>query len=147
MPKIDKSMLLGYSAEQMFSLVEDIESYPLFLPWCKSTLVKVRNDKKTIATLHVHYLGVSTHITTENEKEFPTRMVLRLLDGPFRHFEGTWLFESLSEHACKVEFQVSYELSNMMFDKPLRAVFGQVSSMVVEAFVTRAGEVYGEQPV
>lgn len=138
-------MLLGYSAEQMFSLVEDIESYPLFLQWCKRTQVKMRSEKKTIATLYVHYLGFNAHITTENEKDAPNRMVLRLLEGPFRHFEGIWQFESLSEHACKVQFMVRYELSNLMFDKPLKAIFGQISDMVVDAFVKRAGEVYGEQ--
>lgn len=143
MALVEKSVLIGHSAQQMFDLVENIESYPVFLPWCSQTRVDFRDAKKTIATLHINYLGVRSHFTTENDKEEPFRMALRLVDGPFRKLEGVWLFKPLAENACKIEFQLGYEFSSKLFEKIIGPVFGQITNTFVDAFVKRADEVYG----
>ena len=140
-------MLLMYSSEEMFNLVEDIESYPLFLPWCKKTLIRLRNEKKTIAALTIEHLGIEVSFMTENEKEFPKKMILKLVEGPFRRFEGAWLFKSLAEKACRVDFQLEYEFSNRMLDKPLSLIFGQFADKIADAFVKRAQSIYGNQKI
>jgi len=143
MARVEKSVLIERSAEQMFNLVDDVEAYPAFLPWCSRTRVEYRDPLKTVATLYISYLSVKSHFTTENDKEFPLRMSLKLVDGPFRRLEGLWLFKPLSESACKIEFQLAYEFSSKMFEKVIGPVFSQITGTLVDAYVRRADEVYG----
>ncbi len=143
MALVEKSVLIERSAQQMFALVDRVEDYPRFLPWCSQTRVEFRDEKKTVATLYISYLSVKSHFTTENEKEIPVRMSLRLVDGPFRRLEGVWRFKPLAENACKIEFQLSYEFSSKIFEKIIGPVFSQITNTFVDAFVKRADEVYG----
>ena len=143
MAMVEKSVLITHSAQEMFDLVDAVEDYPAFLPWCSETRVDYRDDRKTIATLHISYLSVKSHFTTENDKIIPTTMSLHLVDGPFRRLEGAWNFKPLSENACKIEFQLSYEFSSKMFEKVIGPVFSQIANTFVEAFVRRADDIYG----
>lgn len=143
MAMVEKTVLIERSAQQMFDLVDGVEDYPKFLPWCAQTRVEFRDDRKTIATLHINYLSVKSHFTTENEKEIPLRMKLRLVDGPFRRLEGLWCFRPLAENACKIEFQLSYEFSSKLFEKVIGPVFSQIANTLVDAFVKRSDEIYG----
>ncbi len=143
MAKVEKSVLIGRSAQLMFDLVDNVEDYPQFLPWCSQTRVEFRDEEKTVATLHINYLSVKSYFTTENEKESPLRMSIRLVDGPFRRLEGFWRFKPLAENACKIEFQLAYEFSSKMFEKVIGPVFSQITNTFVDAFVRRADVVYG----
>lgn len=140
---VRKSVLIERSSQQMFDLVDRVEDYPQFLPWCSLTRCEFRDDTKTVATLHINYRNVKSHFTTENEKESPSSMKIRLVDGPFRRLEGLWRFKSLSAQACKIEFQLSYEFSSKMFEKVIGPVFSQIANSFVDAFVRRANEVHG----
>jgi ribosome-associated toxin RatA of RatAB toxin-antitoxin module len=142
MSRVEKSVLIERSAQQMFDLVEDIESYPQFLPWCGETRVDFRDEKRTVATLHANFHGVKAHFTTENAKEAPSGMSMKLVSGPFRRLEGGWRFRPLAENACKIEFQISYEFSNKLFEKIIGPMFNQIANTFVEAFVKRARQVY-----
>ena len=143
MPLVEKSVLIERSAQQMFDLVDDVESYPRFLPWCSETRVDFRDERKTVATLHINFHSVKSHFTTENAKEIPLWMTMKLVDGPFRRLEGGWRFKPLAENACKVEFRLSYEFSSKLFEKIIGPVFSQITNTFVEAFVKRANHVYG----
>jgi ribosome-associated toxin RatA of RatAB toxin-antitoxin module len=143
MAKVEKSVLIERSAQQMFNLVDGVEDYPMFLPWCNWTQVEFRDERKTVATLHINYLNVKSHFTTENEKEFPLLMSIKLIDGPFRRLDGLWRFKPLADNACKIELQLSYEFSSKMFEKVIGPVFSQITNTFVEAFVRRADAVYG----
>lgn len=143
MAMVEKSVLIERSARQMFDLVDDVEDYPRFLPWCSQTRVEFRDASRTVATLHINYRSVKSHFTTENEKEIPLRMCIKLVDGPFRRLEGLWHFRPLAENACKIEFRLSYDFSSKVFDKVIGPVFSQIANTFVDAFVRRADEVYG----
>ncbi|MBK7954914.1 MAG: type II toxin-antitoxin system RatA family toxin [Candidatus Accumulibacter sp.] len=143
MAMVRKSVLIERSSQQMFDLVDRVEDYPQFLPWCSLTRCEFRDDTKTVATLHINYRNVKSHFTTENEKESPSSMKIRLVDGPFRRLEGLWRFKPLSAQACKIEFQLSYEFSSKMFEKVIGPVFSQIANSFVDAFVRRANEVHG----
>ena len=147
MALVEKSVLIERSAQQMFDLVDRVEDYPQFLPWCSQTALEFRDEKKTVATLHINYLSVKSHFTTENDKEIPLWMSIRLVDGPFRRLEGLWRFKPLTQHACKIEFQLSYEFSSKIFEKVIGPVFSQIANTFVDAFVKRADQVYGVQNV
>ena len=144
MPTVEKSVLIERSAQQMFDLVEDIENYPSFLPWCSATQIDSRDEHRTVATLHINFHSVKAHFTTENAKEPPTWMSMKLINGPFRRLEGGWRFKPLAEHACKIEFRLEYEFSNRLFEKIIGPVFNQIANTFVEAFVKRAGQVYAD---
>ena len=140
---VEKSVLIARSAGQMFTLVDAVEDYPVFLPWCSQTRVVFRDERKTVATLHINYLSVKSQFTTENEKEFPLTMSIKLLDGPFRRLEGLWRFQPLAEHACKIEFRLAYDFSSKLFDKIIGPVFSGIANTLVDSFVRRADSVYG----
>ena len=143
MAVVEKSVLIARSAQQMFDLVDRCEDYPQFLPWCSQARVEFRDDRKTVATLYISYLSVKSHFTTENEKIIPQRMTLKLVDGPFRRLEGLWSFTPLTDHACKVQFSLSYEFSSKLFEKIIGPVFSQITNTFVDAFVKRADDIYG----
>ena len=143
MALVEKTVLIEQSAERMFELVDRCEDYPAFLPWCSTTEVKFRDPTKTVATLHINFHSVKSCFTTENSKEFPTLMKIRLVDGPFRRLEGSWRFKVLAENACKIEFQLHYEFSSKLFEKVIGPVFSHIVNSFVDAFVQRANQVYG----
>lgn len=143
MALVEKSVLIAHSAQQMFDLVDRVEDYPQFLPWCNRTELKYRDESRTAATLFINYHSVKSHFTTENDKQAPTLMTIRLIDGPFRRLEGAWRFRALNETACKIEFQLSYEFSSRMFEKVIGPVFSHIANTFVDAFVRRAEQVYG----
>ncbi|MDR3212946.1 MAG: type II toxin-antitoxin system RatA family toxin [Azoarcus sp.] len=143
MADVHKKVLIEYTPAQMFGLVDRCEDYSLFLPWCGGADLVVRNDEITAATLHINYHGIKAHFSTENRKRYPTEMLIRLTDGPFSHFDGSWRFTPLGEVACKVEFDIHYAFSNRLLEKVLGPVFNHIANTFVEAFVKRAGQVYG----
>lgn len=138
MAQVEKTVLVGYSAEQMFALVEDVERYPEFLPWCDSTQVVRQGETLTTATLHINFHHIKQSFTTENRKKFPSLIEIKLKDGPFKQLEGAWHFIALSDEACKIEFKLSYEFSNAILEKLIAPVFSHISNSMVDAFVARA---------
>ncbi len=147
MALVEKSVLIEQSAERMFELVDRCEDYPAFLPWCSKTEVEFRDASKTVATLHINYHSVKSAFTTENDKEFPRSMIIRLVDGPFRRLEGSWHFKALAENACKIEFRLHYEFSSKMFEKIIGPVFSHIANTFVDAFVRRAAQTQGTRHV
>lgn len=140
---VEKSVLIGHSAAEMYALVADVDSYPQFLPWCSGTEVKKIDAHKAAATLHVNYHGLRLHFTTENQMEEGALIDMTLMNGPFKHLDGFWRFVALSEHACKVEFRLSYELSGKLVEKIAGPVFNHIANTLVEVFVKRATTLYG----
>jgi ribosome-associated toxin RatA of RatAB toxin-antitoxin module len=143
MAVVHKSVLLGYSAEQMFALVDRVEDYPKFLPWCGGVDVKQRDENKLIATLSINYHGIKHSFTTENIKSPPTLMKMRLLEGPFKHLDGTWAFKPLRDDACKIDFDLHYEFASRILEQVIGPVFHMIASSFVDSFCKRAEAVYG----
>lgn len=143
MAVVHKSVLLGYSAEQMFALVDRVEDYPKFLPWCGGVDIVERNEHRLIATLKINYRGVKQRFTTENTNEPPTLMRMKLVEGPFRHLDGTWTFKPLRADACKIEFDLHYEFSNRFLEQIIGPVFNMIANSFVDSFRKRAEAVYG----
>jgi ribosome-associated toxin RatA of RatAB toxin-antitoxin module len=143
MAMVEKSVLIGHSAAQMYALVADVNAYPQFLPWCSGTEVRQIDAGKAAATLHVNYHGLRLHFTTENRMEKGALIDMKLVHGPFKHLDGYWRFIPLSEAACKIEFRLSYELSGKLVEKIAGPVFNHIANTLVEVFVKRAVILYG----
>jgi ribosome-associated toxin RatA of RatAB toxin-antitoxin module len=143
MAVVEKSVLIERTAVQMFELVDRVEDYPKFLPWCGGTELLERTDGKTAARIHISYHGLKAHFATENAKEAPRQMDIRLREGPFRSMDGGWRFTPLGETACKVEFRLHYEFSSKILEMVLGPVFHHIANTFVESFVKRAQQLYG----
>ena len=143
MQRVRKSVLVPYSSAEMFELVDDVERYPQFLPWCAGAQVlAMRADGKT-ARVDISYHGVRAHFTTDNVNRPPESIVITLRDGPFRHLHGEWRFRALDESACKIEFELAYEFATQLLDRVIGPVFGHIANTLIDAFVRRAQSLYG----
>lgn len=143
MPEVKRSVLVGYTPEQMFALVDAVERYPEFLPWCGGASVSQGDGNHVRATIEIRFRGIKQRFTTENTRRPPTEMDIRLVEGPFRELDGHWRFTGLGERGCKVEFRLRYEFSNRLLAKLLGPVFDFIANSLVEAFVERADRLYG----
>lgn len=145
MPAIHRSALVPYSPAEMYSLVNDIDSYPLFLPWCKSARVLSRDDDEVRASLELARGGFEKSFTTCNRLQKNKMVEMRLVEGPFRHLEGFWRFEPLGEQACKVSLDMDFEFANKLVGLALGSLFNQIANTLVDSFCKRAIDVYGHR--
>jgi ribosome-associated toxin RatA of RatAB toxin-antitoxin module len=143
MKRITRSAIVEHSAERMFTLVDDVESYPRFLPWCRAAKVEERTAASVQATLSVGMRGLRQTFSTRNELHPPEAMEMHLVKGPFRHFAAAWRFKPLSAQACAVEFSLEYEMAGPLA-RILEPLFDHIADTMVDAFTRRAGELYGK---
>lgn len=144
MAAVQKSVLVPYGAEQMFELVERVEDYPQFLPWCGGATILERTAEETLARLDIDYHGVRAQFTTANRTERPELIVIALRSGPFRRLDGTWRFTGLGAGASKVELALRYEFANAVLERLIGPVFSRIAHTFVDAFVARAETIYGD---
>jgi ribosome-associated toxin RatA of RatAB toxin-antitoxin module len=142
MKRIARSAIVEHKAEEMFALVDDIESYPRFLPWCKAATVHARTPQGVRATLTMGMRGLRQSFTTQNENRPGESIDLRLVKGPFRRFAAAWRFKRLSEEACSVEFSLEYEMWAPL-SRVLEPLLDHMADTIVDAFTRRADEIYG----
>ena len=143
MKRIARSAIVEHSARQMYALVEDIESYPRFLPWCLEARVLERRDATTRASLTLGVRGLRQALTTRNENRPGEGIDLHLEQGPFRRFAGAWRFDPLSSHACRIEFRLEYQFASRTLGRLLEPLFDTIADTMVDAFSRRARDVYG----
>lgn len=126
----------------MFDLVDGVELYPQFLPWCGGTEVIQRDESTTIATVTIDFHRIKQSFTTRNTNQSPSLIEIKLQDGPFRQLDGSWRFIALNEDACKIEFRLHYEFSSKLLESLVGPVFNHIANNFVDAFVERAEKVY-----
>ena len=143
MKRVTRSAIVEHSTDEMYRLVEDIESYPGFLPWCLAARVHGRDAASTRATLTVGMPGLRQSFTTRNDNRPGQSIDLHLVEGPFKTFAAGWRFHPLSPHACRIEFSVRYEFSSPMLARLLEPLFDGIANSMVDAFTRRADEQYG----
>ena len=143
MKTIHKSVLIWFSADEMFRLVTDVPSYPQFLPWCDRSAVIETTDDGMVAEIGMAFSGFHKSFTTRNTHVPGRQVKLTLINGPFKHLEGTWDFIPLAEgqRACKVELTLNYSFESV-FGALVGPVFERIASTLVDAFVKRAEQVY-----
>jgi ribosome-associated toxin RatA of RatAB toxin-antitoxin module len=146
MKTVHKSVLLWYSAEEMFALVTDVASYPAFLPWCDQSSVLAQDPSGMTAKVGISFGGIKQGFTTRNQHVEGREVAMALIDGPFSKLDGLWEFVPLGEgqRACKVNFTLRYDFANRALAALIGPVFDKIASSLVEAFVKRASQVYGE---
>lgn len=143
MKKIEKSALVSYTPEQMFKLVDDIDAYDLFLPWCSRSQELDRSQDVVRGELEISYSQLNRSFITQNINTPHSRIEMQLVEGPFRHLYGLWLFTPLGNEGCKIELRMEFEFNSKLLDMTVGPVFGKLANSLVDAFIERAGTVYG----
>lgn len=144
--EVRRSVLVPHPVERMFDLIEHAESYPQFLPWCVGATILERTDDWVAGQLDFSYLQIRFSFKTRNAKRRPEWLRVRLVDGPFRRFDGDWRLTPLGDLGCKIEFDVSYEISDGLLDRLARPAVELVSRAMMDAFVKRADHILTEAP-
>ncbi len=143
MRKVSRSALVPYSAEQMYVLVEDVESYPEFLPWCGNAALHWRDGDVLEGSVEMHIAGLRRSFRTRNRMREYQAIDMELVDGPFSHLSGGWQFKALDTLGCKVSLEVEFEVKSNTTNRLLGRYFEDICNSLVDAFVRRAGDIYG----
>ena len=146
MKTVKKSVLIWYSPAEMYRLVTAVDNYPLFLPWCDKARVVSHEENGMLAEIGISFSGIHQTFTTQNVHLPDRQVVINLVNGPFSKLEGEWNFLPLGEpveRACKVELTLSYGFDNTL-GRLISPVFDKIAGSMVDAFVKRAKQVYGE---
>ena len=141
MPSIKRSALLAFPAGEVFVLVNDVEHYAEFLPWCSRTEVLTRTETEVVARIDVSVRGRRETLVTRNRLTSGKEIALEMVEGPFRRFEGRWLFTPLGNVGCRVDLELSFELSSRLVGAFAAPFINRIADRVVDAFASRAREV------
>lgn len=142
MPQISRTALVPFSAEQMYKLVNDVQSYPQFLPGCVGSRVLHSSTAEMTAAVDVSKAGISKTFTTRNKLTDNQSILMQLVDGPFKSLIGGWKFTPLTADACRIEFQLDFEFTNKLIELAFGRIFKELALNMVQAFTSRAKEVY-----
>ena len=147
MKTVTKSVLIWYSPAEMYVLVTDVDQYPKFLPWCDRARVVLADASGMIAEIGISFGGIRQTFTTRNEHVVNRQVTIKLVSGPFSRLDGEWNFIPIgdgSERACRVELTLNYGFDSAALSKLVGPVFDKIAASMVDAFVRRAQQVYGE---
>jgi ribosome-associated toxin RatA of RatAB toxin-antitoxin module len=142
MHRIERSVLVPYSAERMFRLVEQVDDYPEFLPWCPAAHARRLPDGSVEATIQIAFHGVRSRFTTRNVADPPREIRITLVDGPFRKLAGNWRFLQLGEQSCKVSLLLEYQFAPGLLGRLIAPVFELIAGSLIDAFARRAESLY-----
>ena len=138
MHTIKKTDIVFHPQIEMFNLVDQIENYPSFLPWCGSTEVLHRDSEITRATIEINFKGIKQSFTTENIKKSDQLMQIRLIDGPFKHLSGSWMFNKLDANSCQIELTLEYQFNNILLETLISPVFNIIANTFIDEFIKEA---------
>ena len=147
MKTVTKSVLIWYSPEEMYALVTDVARYPQFLPWCDHAQVLQEMGAEVTAEVGIAFGGMHHKFITCNQHVAGRQVSMKLVKGPFSHLDGVWEFSPVgdgSQRASKVALTLRYGFDNVMLGKLIGPVFDKIASSLVDAFVKRAAQIYGE---
>ena len=144
MTHVQRSALLPFSVTQMYQLVNDVDAYPEFIPWCVKCEVHNENEGHKQATMHFASRGIQACVTTKNELVIDKSITMKLVDGPFKHLIGKWQFHKIDTDACRVELDMEFAFTNRLYEATLGPIFNQVTNKLVSAFAQRAEDLYGK---
>ncbi len=146
MSHIQRSALVSYSPAEMYRLVNDVDAYASFLPWCRSSRTLSQSETEMVACVEIAKGVLNKTFTTRNKLDKNRRIELQLIDGPFKKLQGYWQFDPLkTKNACKVVLDLEFKFDSAVISIAAKPVFMQIATTLVDAFCKRAVEVYGER--
>jgi ribosome-associated toxin RatA of RatAB toxin-antitoxin module len=146
MREVKRSALVAQPPSRLFALINDVESYPRFLPWCTHARVATRTEREIVATIGVRRGPLHGELTTRNELEPERRIAMHLVSGPFRMLEGEWLLTPVGADGCRVELTMRFAFRNALSALLFEQLFADTASSLVDAFVARSRGAQPELP-
>lgn len=143
MPTVKRNARVPYTTEQMFDLVNDVESYPQFLHWCRGARIDARQGTTIEATLEIGVLGFQQRFRTRNTLQRPERIGIDLVSGPFRRLRGEWRFVPQQAGGAEISLTLTFEVTLSPFGVVFAKVFEELAASQMTAFIERAKKVYG----
>lgn len=141
--RIQRSALLPYPAQVLFDLVNDVASYPQFLPWCAGSEVLEVSEHHMLARLELAKGGISQRFVTRNTLVPGQRIEMNLQEGPFTSLHGVWEFKALGDKACKISLDLSFDYAGSLVRATLGPLFNQATNTLVDAFCLRVKQLHG----
>ena len=141
--EIQRTALVLHPALDMFRLVKDVPAYPEFLNWCIGSEVHEQTPDYQLATLVVKVSGMTQKFTTRNRFVPGERLTMSLVEGPFRHLGGEWLFQQLGDQGSKITLALNFDFSSRVLSSAFRRGFTHIADHMVGEFSKRADDVYG----
>ena len=145
MTEISKTTVVPYTSDEMYVLVNDIEAYPSFLPWCVEAKILSQHEESLTATLSMVLGKIKQSFTTENTMQDGSRIDIQLIEGPFKHLSGYWRFIQEDEQSCHIHLHMHFEFKNKIIKHTLGKAFYKVMDTLVESFAQRAQQIYGNR--
>jgi len=138
MREVNRSALIAESPARMFQLINDIERYPQFVPWCTAARVESRKEAEVVATLGFKRGPLRAEFTTRNLLKDDQSVLMQFVSGPFRVLEGLWTLTPLGETGCRVQLDMRFEFANRLAGALFETLFEDTAASLVDAFVKRA---------
>ena len=145
MVKIRRAASMPFSVEQIYNLVNDVASYPQFLPWCADSEVLQQTDKEMLASLTIQKGRFQQTFTTRNKLDMPRSITMQLSAGSLSKLHGEWHFSKLNAYTCRVSFALEFAFNNRLIAMTLTPLFRHVANTMINAFAKRAVEIYGDE--
>lgn len=145
MNTIHRSAIVNHSAQQMFNLINDVENYKHFLPWCGDSALIQDNKDERIASVTIAFKGIHKTFTTRNTLKPYQSISLGLIDGPFSNLQGIWRFKTLDKNACKVTLNLEFDFSNRVVGMVIEPVFTLIANSMLDSFVSQADKYYASK--
>ena len=133
-----ETRIVPYTADLMFEVVADVESYPQFLPWVTGAHVLARHGNVVDADMSVGFGRFAETYTSRVTLDPESRTIAVVqTKGPFRKLENNWRFTPEGD-GCRIFFSIVFEFRNPLLNLVAGAAFERVSRRMAEAFENRA---------
>lgn len=142
MKSVRKTVLVPHSVQRMYALVDQVDDYPKFLPWCGSAVTRERTPESVVAEIQIAYHGIRQSFVTQNYNRPPERIEMNFVHGPFRTLAGHWRFIPLGDLGCRIEFSLDYEFASSVLERLVGPIFDRIADSFVDAFVRRADAIH-----
>ena len=135
---INKSEKINVNKETIFNLINNVDEYENFLPWCSSSIILSDDDETMSAEIEISKSLVNWKFTTKNIIQKYKIIKLQLIDGPFKHLEGYWKFDEIDKYNTNVTLYLEYKFDNKLIEMSIKPVFSTIMSSILDSFISEA---------
>ena len=142
MPQYEETIKVNFLQKQVYDLIADVEQYPEFLPWCAGVRITSRSENKFTAELLVKYKSFRESYTSEVILIPSKQIIIKMVDGPFKHLYNTWSFKEIDCNSSEAKFRLDFEFSSPVLGIVIGTIFDKAVKKITNAFIERASSIY-----
>ncbi len=138
MKKIYKKEEINVDVQTIFNLINNVENYPSFLPWCTKTEVTKESDNINIGKIFISKSFIKWNFSTKNLIDMNKSITLSLIDGPFEQLNGKWSFKSIDKYNTYVSLEINYKFKNSLIEISIEPIFSSIMNSILKSFIDQA---------